>query len=306
MTTKLFEQDKYYFIPHRGIRHIFQLIMFLLLNGGLWFSVTWLVLPINQPPTSLSVADGAMYTGIYMIIEGVVPFLIIGLIFLIGGLVGRMFCGWVCPFGFIQDLLAFIPFKKYRPTKDNNESFSDIAKIMLLVVLAFSVFLGIARVTDNKEQLQSVQSSFGVFAVDPMGAIDPYATLVGYFPFLSLDVDWSNYSGLNDIIGFDFWVWARLLLFLFAIIGAMLIPRFWCRYFCITGAAMGKIGKNSQIGLERNIALCTNCGICEDICPMDVRILDHPSRIRDSMCISCGDCIAECPEGALSMTFGLK
>lgn len=67
---------------------------------------------------------------------------------------------------------------------------------------------------------------------------------------------------------------------------------------------MGRIGKHSVIGLGRNMTRCDHCNDCEEVCPMGVRILDHPNeRIRDELCTLCLDCVGACPQDAMELKF---
>ncbi len=68
------------------------------------------------------------------LVKGLVPFVAIGLMLLAGALVGRMICGWVCPFGFLQDMLAKVPVKKFRIPK-----FLTYGKYVFLVVTVFLI-----------------------------------------------------------------------------------------------------------------------------------------------------------------------
>ena len=96
--------------------------------------------------------------------------------------------------------------------------------------------------------------------------------------------------------------WLRLAILVIAILIIVSVPRGWCRWFCPTGAIMGFLGKNSIVGIGRNISKCDLCGICEDVCPTGVRILDEePEKIRSAHCTLCLDCIDACPHNALRL-----
>ena len=94
------------------------------------------------------------------------------------------------------------------------------------------------------------------------------------------------------------------LIFVAAIILIIYIPRGWCRWMCPVGIIMGIIGKNSIVGVGRSITKCNHCGICEDVCPMGVRILSHPpEKVRSEHCTNCLDCVGACPEDAMEIKF---
>ncbi|OLS25904.1 MAG: putative electron transport protein YccM [Candidatus Heimdallarchaeota archaeon LC_3] len=305
MSTKTYEKSKYYLTTHRGIRHLVQLFFFILLNSAfLGITAIWLVLPINQPPTPFSISDGALYSLTVQAINLVFPFIPIASFFIIGSLMGKTLCGWVCPMGFAQDILTLIsPFRKRYPTKTTNESWSDVAKLFALVMIFFSFFIGFAKLIGGDEGLFNIKESFGTLADDPLAIFDPAATLFAYFPYMiqsgnypTLDAGFINILGNFDVLVF----WVKLTLLFIAIILPMFYPRAFCRYICPTGAVMSPISKHSLIGMNRNIALCNQCLACEIICPMGVRLLDHPERLRDPLCINCLDCVHVCDTGALS------
>jgi polyferredoxin len=98
-------------------------------------------------------------------------------------------------------------------------------------------------------------------------------------------------------------------IFLIFIIGAIAIPRFWCRYLCPMGALASLFNKVSYLHLHKDQDKCTYCNYCVDVCPTRVESLmteaERP-RIGDTSCTLCGDCLEACPEKALSIDFGEK
>ena len=188
MSTKTYEKTKYYLTTNRGIRHLVQVFFFLLLNGALFgLTAVWLVLPINQPPTPFSISDGALYVLSVQAINLVFPFVAIASFLIIGSLMGKAFCGWVCPFGLYQDILALIPIRKWYPTKSTNESWSDLAKIIAIVIVLFSGFIGLAKLTGGQAGLFNIQESFGMLANDPLPIVDPSATLFASIPYFFIN-----------------------------------------------------------------------------------------------------------------------
>ncbi|MFW9928296.1 MAG: 4Fe-4S binding protein [Candidatus Thorarchaeota archaeon] len=306
MTTKNYEKNRYYLTTQRGIRHIVQIFMFILLNASfLGFTAIWLVLPINQPPTPWSISDGALYVLTNQVVNAIFPFIPLAMFFIIGSLIGKTLCGWVCPFGFFQDILAFFPFKKKYVSKSNNEGFTDASKFLAFVIIIFSFFIGISRLVGGEQGLFDVQKSFGVLGQDPLAALDPASTIFAYFPYkimngevpiIQKNIDLLNVLAPDNLL-FEF----RIISILFIIILCLFIPRAFCRYLCPTGAVLGLFSDSALLGLNRNLALCNQCGACEAICPMGVRILDHPEKIRDGLCINCTDCVYVCDTGALKL-----
>lgn len=296
-----FDPHNYPFTWLRGVRISVNFFFLLIFNGALLgFAVTWLTLPVNAPPSPFTITEGSLYLIQLMLINGVLPFLPLAIIFLVGSIFGRFFCGWTCPVGFLQEILAYIPVKKVYPSKNNNESGSNIALYFVGGVLVFVLFVGITRLLSIESTELSLESTFGVLAVDPLTALDPAATLFTFIPYM---IFWDRIPGLSEFAGNPdiLWFWVRLLIMIIVFTIPVFIPRAYCRYICPTGAVMGKFGKYSLIGIKRNPIICNDCGDCESICSMGVRVTDYADKVKDPLCIGCLDCVYACEEGAIQL-----
>ncbi|MFW9995706.1 MAG: 4Fe-4S binding protein [Candidatus Odinarchaeota archaeon] len=284
----------------RFLRLISQFVMFIIVNGAILnLSYTFLILPINQPHTPLSVADGAIYVMQRMLTSAVFPLIPLASFAIIGAITGRFFCAWGCPFGLVQEIISYIsPSAKYRINHTTNKSLMDVAWVFLLLGLIAASAVGLSGVFDpnNYEQLRN---SLDVFADEPMSVFDPAAMLFVGIPYL---LWWNSWPA--NIIGFDILFYLRLLVLIGALILPMFIPRAYCRWVCPTGILAGKIGTYSIFGVKRSLIKCNHCGRCENACPMGVPILEHPERVRDSLCILCLDCIEACDQDALRIGKG--
>jgi polyferredoxin len=288
----------------RLLRWLIQITSFLLLNGGL-IGIGWSMgfLPINQP-------GGAPFTtiiGAYDLFQqeitsGYVPFLVFGVCLLIGGIFGRTLCGWICPFGFFQDLLRLVPVKKVKISKPLNKGLRDIRAVIFWGILLVAGFVGYKELIG-----ESVAETFGAFGQQPWTPFNPAATLFVMFFYM---IFWKQYpGGSEDFVASNwrFMFYFRIIL-LVAVIGlSIFIPRFYCKYVCPIGYTMGFPAKYSLIGIARNPARCTRCGSCEDMCQksaMQVPILDYSyERVRDANCTNCGSCLDACPHGAIYFKF---
>lgn len=285
----------------RGLRLVVQLIMFFILNGaiiGLSYSI--LILPINHPHTPLSIAEGALYTMQRMLSSSIFPFIPIAAFLIIGSVVGRFFCSWACPFGFVQDIVMYLtPFtSKHRLNQKTNRQLTDIGLIVLFIGIIVTSFIGLSGIFDpaNIEQLKR---GLDVYADEPIAVFDPSSMLFVGIPYL---LWWDSWPA--DFLTVDVLFYIRLVILITALILPMFIPRAYCRWVCPTGALSGKIGTYSIVGIKRNPIRCDHCGKCEDACPMGVPILSHPERIRDPLCTLCLDCVAVCNKGALKLSKG--
>ncbi|MGQ9688633.1 MAG: 4Fe-4S binding protein [Desulfobaccales bacterium] len=198
--------------------------------------------------------------------------IVLGYLGFIGVLVGRLPCGWLCPFGLIQDLLHNIPspkFSLWRPLR--------WLKYVVLVVLVVLMPL---------------------FLVDKFGLGEPWfckllcpaGTLLGAFPMLAIKPTlWENLG---------FWFWNKILWLAVIVVGAVLISRFFCRLLCPLGAFYSLFNRHSLVKLDFVEGNCVHCLACVSACPTGVR----PYEERDSRdCILCLKCVEACHFGALNI-----
>jgi len=204
-----------------------------------------------------------------------------GIIILFGVVLGRFICGFLCPFGLIQDLLAKIPLPKINVPKKLDKAL----RLLKYVLLVFFVMLLPAVVTNE----------FGMG--DPWFCkyICPAGTLEGGIPLIA-----SN-SFLRDTLGALF-TWKAILLGL-VVIGSIFIKRFFCRYLCPLGALYSLFNKFSFYTMSVDKEKCVGCGKCEEKCPMAV---DVTKNINSAECIRCGKCKAACPTQAIFSGLRLK
>lgn len=288
----------------RLLRTFIQFIMLILMNLTFFLiGATWLVLPVNMPRSIFSSSEGAFFLLQRMLTMAIVPLVPLATFFLIGAVFGRLFCAWACPFGLFQDLLGYSTswINKYEPTRETNLNFRQIGEFITGATLLLSTFIGVNVALGEKA---GVEAAFDVFVEQPWAVLSPSAFLFTAIPLLFW---WGGIDNLliwERLILIDIIFWFRLLIFVFAIILVVYIPRGWCRWFCPVGIIMGHLGKNSLIGVGRNISKCNHCGFCEDVCPMGVRILSHPAeKVRSPQCTNCLDCVAVCPEDAMEIKY---
>ena len=189
-----------------------------------------------------------------------------GFIILIGLLFGRAVCGFLCPFGLIQELLNKIPSPKLKlPRRFLN------VKYFLLIV--FVLILPVA-------------TKFGEPAFCEY--ICPAGTLEAGLPLIVTHEEFRNVLGK---------LFALKISILFAVIvGSVLIHRFFCRVMCPLGAIYGLLNKYSFYRLTCAADKCIGCGRCQKICPLD---LDPTKDFDSAECIRCGRCKKVCPSKAL-------
>lgn len=206
-------------------------------------------------------------------------FYIIGFLMAVGALSGRVVCGFLCPFGLVQDLLHKIPVPKLKKLPGGK-----YLKYLKYVILAVFVLL------------------LPMFAVNIIGQGNPWfckwicpsGTLLGGIPLTLGNPD------LQAAIGrlFDWKVFLMVSILVFS----MFAYRPFCRFLCPLGAVYGVFNPVSLYHLHLDEDKCVNCGICKKTCKMGIDPRETPNSIE---CIRCGDCVRACPAGALTKGFGI-
>ncbi len=203
-------------------------------------------------------------------------FLVTGSLLLAGIVLGRGVCGYLCPFGLIQELLHKIPLPKRKlPWK-----FLLYLKYVLLVLF---VLLIPAWMTNYA----------GIGEPAFCKYICPAGTLEGGIPLLLMHPE------LRQAMGALF-AWKMGILIL-TIAGCIVISRFFCKVLCPLGALYSLLNKYSLFHLDINPEKCVSCGHCKTICPMDVNPVEAPDS---GECIRCGSCAKSCPQQAIRLKWG--
>ena len=186
-------------------------------------------------------------------------------------LAGGAFCGWICPFGALQDLLEWIRKKLRLP------SLRVPARLDRVLTYGRYVTLGVI--------LYATIATVKLWFAD----WDPYRTIfsLGWLFEFNLAEHWLAYTVALVIL-----------------IGAFLIPRFWCRYLCPLGGAISLLGNFSLLRIRRDEASCMGCGVCNVPCPVKIDVAQADPAVSAD-CIGCLECVEACPrEGALSVMLG--
>ncbi len=194
-----------------------------------------------------------------------------GILLLYCILFGRMICGWLCPFGLVQEVLHKIPTPKVKKSP-----LTRVLSYLKYVILVFFVL---------------IVPIMYAFRNTPLPAfckyICPAGTLEGGIGLLSNAVNESYFSMLGPLFTWKF------LLMVGILVGSVFIFRLFCRFICPLGALYGLFNKLSIFGVKIEKSKCTDCGLCINHCKVDIK------KVGDQECISCGECIGVCPTKAI-------
>lgn len=201
-------------------------------------------------------------------------FYVAGFLMFVGAVIGRFVCGWLCPFGLIQDLLHKIPFPQKITTFRGDKL---LRKLKYAIFILFVILLP-------------------MFLVDILGQGAPYfckficpaGTLEGGIPLVLLN------ESMHNAVGW-LYAWKNLLLAV-TIILSILIYRPFCKFICPLGAIYSVFNPVSIFRYRVDKDKCTNCGRCAKICKMQV---NPAESANDLECIRCGACKKACPVKAI-------
>jgi polyferredoxin len=212
-----------------------------------------------------------------------ISFYVLGFLVLLGGLFGRFICGWLCPFGLVQEWMNRLPLPKWRPGPHSqlNQGLSS-GKLILLAGLV--LILPVAGMLIR---------GFG----DPAFCkwFCPSGTLMAGIPLM---------IGAEPFRALAGWLFGwKVLVLLGVAVAAMFVFRPFCRYLCPLGAIYGFFNAISLYRVEVDAMRCNECGACTRHCPMSVPVPEKPNV---SACIRCGECAAVCPQQAIHVGFSQK
>lgn len=232
---------------------------------------------------SCPAATGACPIGAFQAVVGSSKFkftyYITGFFILLGVLLGRFICGFLCPFGWFQDLLHKIPGKKLSTAK-----LKPLRYLKYVILVVFVILLP-----------AFVTNSLGMG--DPFFCkyICPQGVLEGAIPLALAN------SGIRAALGHLF-TFKFTVLALFIIL-SILFYRPFCKWICPLGAVYSLFNKVSFLKIQVDHEKCVGCQKCSRVCKMDVNVVDTPNHPE---CIRCGECMKACPTDAICYHYGFS
>lgn len=208
-----------------------------------------------------------------------VSYYVVGILIFLGTLLGRVICGFLCPFGWVQELLHKIPAPKF-----STRPLHILTYLKYVILIVFVVVLPMTAVNE-------------VGLGDPFFCkyICPAGILEGGLPLALAN------ESIRAALGALF-TWKSCVL-LGVIVLAVFFYRPFCKWICPLGAFYALFNKISLYRFTIDAQACTACGMCSQACGMDVDVFRHPNHAE---CIRCGDCIRACPHRAIHKTSVLR
>ena len=196
-----------------------------------------------------------------------VPFYTLGVLGLIGVLVGRLACGWLCPFGWLQELMFGLRRRLRWPAWKVADRWGGLRYVFLVVLVGIVPML-------------TLEPWFSKLC--PVGTIEAGIPIVLSNAELRAEAGWLFVLKLVILVGFLVWM--------------ALSKRPFCRFVCPLGAIWSPFNRISRLRLAVDQANCTECDACRKVCPVDIAIHEDADSTR---CIRCLECVEACPEAAI-------
>jgi len=310
----------------RALRRVSQVVFF----AGFVLLLAFAAYPLRSPiPVDLYLRADPLIalSAMVSLRKLVLPLLWYALpVVVLSVLLGRVFCGWICPMGTTIDMAERV--FRIRGRRPQGEGRWRRVKLYLLIALLVTMIVPAAHRSPAETGLTQ---SVGLSAVY---VLDPIALTTRTFTWAGLPVvQWAVLMTSDTLTGWSYSelvsarpdlnralapvqlglsvvarpVHFRLGLLTFLMFAGIVAlgryeRRFWCRNLCPLGGLLGWLGRLSPARLAVSDR-CNRCMRCVKECKMGA-IEEDPTRYRGPECIECMTCIAVCPESAVSLAAG--
>jgi polyferredoxin len=193
--------------------------------------------------------------------------------FLLAILFGPVFCGWVCPFGSIQEWMGGIGRKLFKKRRYNHfipHKMDRYLRYLRYAVLAWVIY---------------------------MTAVTGKLIFADYDPYFALFNFWTSEVAVFGLVILGL-----------TLLGSLFVERPWCKYACPYGAVLGLSNFLRLFKIRRTASTCKLDGACDINCPMNIKV-SSMQVVRDPQCISCLECTSEarCPAaGTVEFVAGVR
>ncbi|MBN1619522.1 4Fe-4S binding protein [candidate division WOR-3 bacterium] len=200
----------------------------------------------------------------------VIPQFVFGFLISISLLLGKLVCGWLCPFGLVQALLNRIRTLKIKIPH-------PVTNVKYFIFFLMIIFL------------PSVTGEPWFCKLCPVGSLEAGIPLIAF----------GTASGaLRDLAQSMFSL--KLSILLAFLVFSIYSKRPFCRMVCPVGAVFSFFGRFSLIRVRINKEFCTSCRLCEKVCPIELPI---EKAVSSGNCFLCGECVKACNRKALRFGF---
>lgn len=238
--------------------------------------------------------------------------IIFGIVIVAAVLLGRFWCGWICPFGLYIDLVSRLRKAlriKHRNFSPNfNAKFHQMAYVIMALMLILSVIFGSQAIAGAQLVPGTEQGGFTyTYLSAPFCAVCPMKplcilseTAVGL-----MQPDWVFGPTTGQLWQLGQYITSlNLFILIIVTLAAFFFRRSWCR-ICPLGGLIAVFNRFppfkwvSGVRLEKDEEKCTKCGICKRVCPTQVTEVfeERGGDVTTSQCILCLRCVEMCPYG---------
>ncbi|MCX8150248.1 MAG: 4Fe-4S binding protein [Candidatus Bathyarchaeota archaeon] len=250
-----------------------------------------------------------LYLSIIAVWKGLLVTLILGATLILG----RVFCGWICPYGLYMDLVSLLRRKLKVPHWTLPEKLNRMLhKLRYMIVLVLLALVVLPFIVEGKSLIHLSEFLWLRGAFRPLTILlAPLETLVipwipPFGALLELGKVSLSYPYVGEIMaatgGTETGLLFAVVFVALTLIASFKVRRFWCR-FCPTGVSIAAVNKYKRsrgvplLRLNKSEEKCTRCGICKRVCPVQVtEVYDKKGGdVATSMCTLCLRCIEMCP-----------
>lgn len=194
--------------------------------------------------------------------------IIMSTVCILGIFFGPVLCGWVCPFGSMQEFINGFGKKIFKDKYDNINPKLDKALRWLRIISLFVTIIALYKQIKILDDFDPTQAMYSIF-------VQKYKI-------------------------------AGLVIFSLSLFLSLFIGRPYCRYLCPYGALVGFSNLIRIFTIRKNEENCSHCNKCNDVCPMKLHP-EQRKQLRDVQCISCLECTSEqhCPHDK-ALEFSMK
>jgi polyferredoxin len=269
------------------------------------------------------VIQAVAFAAVFYVFTNSIPLLyVLIVIFSMSLILGRLYCGWFCPFGFVMDAVVYVRRALRYRYHLFPEKLNKILHQSRYMILLFFLFIPAVLWYFNPP----LNSTFAVLMAQLLaGPFRAYSVLLD--PMIPLIVPWKgvlvvnqinlSYPYAQDILNYASKNIGQIIAIAFVavtLVGSFFVRRVWCR-FCPTGSSLAVVNRFKGfkwaplLHIDKDEEKCTKCGVCKRVCQSQVTEVyeQKGGKIDTSMCMLCLRCVEMCPyEDALRVKLGNK